>query len=39
MDPIAATQAARRHLENGRTRLLTELSQAQVQAVNLKQPE
>jgi GntR family transcriptional regulator, transcriptional repressor for pyruvate dehydrogenase complex len=39
MDPIAATQAARRHIENGRTRLLTELSQAQVQAVNLKQPE
>ncbi|MBF0279164.1 MAG: FadR family transcriptional regulator [SAR324 cluster bacterium] len=28
MDPDAAAQAARRHLENGRTRLLTELSGA-----------
>ena len=28
MDPDAAAQAARRHNENGRTRLLTELSQA-----------
>jgi GntR family transcriptional repressor for pyruvate dehydrogenase complex len=29
MDPDAAALAARRHLENGRTRLLAELSQAQ----------
>lgn len=28
-DPQSAAQAARRHLENGRTRLLTELSEAQ----------
>jgi GntR family transcriptional repressor for pyruvate dehydrogenase complex len=30
MDPDGASQAARRHMENGRTRLLTELSQAQM---------
>lgn len=30
MDPDAAARAARRHLENGRTRLLTEISQLRV---------